>query len=770
MSGKLVTWYERLNPQRAPEDSLALRICVLISILIAEITVLMMGLFDSLTTLLVPLLTAAGFLVSWRRRRQRNLGLKAVLSLMVLILAVIFLRDLMSSLYDTRVPLIKLLLWLQVLHAFDLPARKDLKFSLASGLILIAGGAVLSTGMTYAAGFAAFTLAAAVTLVLLQASAAAGAVSSAPRIKPMQAVAYGAALWIVCLAFAVPVFFLLPQSTQARLHSLPLSSLHQIAGDFSGDVINPSYSRGDPFSAPPQFSPNSYYGFNQYLDLRSRGQLSGDVVMKVRAAGYSYYRGVIFDRYNGKGWEMSSNQTASVSGDSQPLDAELPGSPVLNTTTDMQTFYIQQDMTNVIFSSWRPVSLYFPASAVKTDSNGGLRSPFQLTRDTVYSVVSEEPDYSAAVLTNYPHAADPAAGPQYTQLPPDPEMTQVEQLTRQVTQSADNRYAQSMAIERFLKENYAYNLDIPVQDNGVDSVAYFLFQQRAGYCEHFASAMAVMARSIGIPARVVTGYAGGSYNPFTGLWEIHENDAHAWVEIYFGNAGWVPFDPTPGYDAPAAGAGGQTNSPLGRIVAYMSSALGSGPVGGALRHAGGWLAAAVGFARGLPLLPVGAAGGLLLFAAAAGGKLVSRLRAGRRRRRRLVAEFGPEFFQEPVLMDYLELSALLRQRGLTRRKDETIRRFSDRVCRWLNGTEFEALSRLVESVRYRDAAAKATAADFNADGFAPEATADAVVANAARINRKAASAAEARSGELRRAIAARLGQVDETGASAPPDR
>ncbi len=83
----------------------------------------------------------------------------------------------------------------------------------------------------------------------------------------------------------------------------------------------------------------------------------------------------------------------------------------------------------------------------------------------------------------------------------------------------------------------------------MDTVEYFLFEQRRGYCEQFASSLAVMACSIGIPARVATGYVPGEYNPFTGLHEVRANDAHAWVEVYFPGYGWSTFDPTPGSTA-----------------------------------------------------------------------------------------------------------------------------------------------------------------------------------------------------------------------------
>ena len=88
----------------------------------------------------------------------------------------------------------------------------------------------------------------------------------------------------------MPLLLIMPQSSQARLHTLPVSSLQKILGDFTAKVVNPSYSSdGNPFDHPPRFTPDSYYGFNPYMDLRSRGNLSDDVVLKVRSDNYDFY-------------------------------------------------------------------------------------------------------------------------------------------------------------------------------------------------------------------------------------------------------------------------------------------------------------------------------------------------------------------------------------------------------------------------------------------------------------------------------------------------
>ncbi len=92
---------------------------------------------------------------------------------------------------------------------------------------------------------------------------------------------------------------------------------------------------------------------------------------------------------------------------------------------------------------------------------------------------------------------------------------------------------------------FPYTLDVPVPPADKDVVAYFLFDLQEGYCDYFATAMAVLARSAGLPARVVGGYATGAYHEEEHLFTVTAAEAHTWVEIYFFGIGWVEFEPTP---------------------------------------------------------------------------------------------------------------------------------------------------------------------------------------------------------------------------------
>lgn len=151
----------------------------------------------------------------------------------------------------------------------------------------------------------------------------------------------------------------------------------------------------------------------------------------------------------------------------------------------------------------------------------------------------------------------------YLRLPPvDP---RVVRLAERITGGQGSESARARAIENYLRTQYTYSLQ-PLDSQPDDPLAYFLFERRAGHCEYFASAMAVMLRAVWIPARVVTGFQSGSFNPLMGYQVIRASDAHAWVEAFIPGEGWVSFDPTPADPNPA------TPGILSRLGLYVDAA------------------------------------------------------------------------------------------------------------------------------------------------------------------------------------------------------
>ena len=195
-------------------------------------------------------------------------------------------------------------------------------------------------------------------------------------------------------------------------------------------------------------------------------------------------------------------------------------------------------------------------------------------------------------------------------------------LAHDLTDDEPNGYDAVRAIENHLQEEYRYSERVPSADVPLED---FLFRERAGYCQQFSGAMALMLRMIGIPARVVAGFSPGSFNRDTGEWRVRDLDAHSWVEVYFNGIGWVPFDPTPTIAATESASGGiaagRTGVAAGEIRDSAQTAVAperSSDTGARLGDGGGvgWL---------LPVITV------TLLGLAAASALVVALRARRLR-------------------------------------------------------------------------------------------------------------------------------------------
>ncbi len=154
-------------------------------------------------------------------------------------------------------------------------------------------------------------------------------------------------------------------------------------------------------------------------------------------------------------------------------------------------------------------------------------------------------------------------GQRFLQLPElDP---RIRGLAARLTVAAPDPLAKALLLENHLRRAYGYSLD-NLAATAEDPLAAFLFEQRAGHCEFFATAMAVMLRAQGVPSRVVNGFRVGEYNDWGGYWLVRQSDAHSWVEAFFPGAGWIEFDPTPA----ATGFG---TSRLGRWLGQMLDAV-----------------------------------------------------------------------------------------------------------------------------------------------------------------------------------------------------
>src|SRR5208282_6600294 len=197
---------------------------------------------------------------------------------------------------------------------------------------------------------------------------------------------------------------------------------------------------------------------------------------------------------------------------------------------------------DVLFAAPTPQEVMGRFHLVNVDETGSLHSPQYAYSPLAYDVVSETGLPSARELqrasTKYPEDVRLV----YLRLPNlNPKIAE---LARRVASTATNNYDRATAIESYLRNNFRYTLD-PSAIEPEDPLASFLFKSKSGYCEYFAASMAVMLRTLNIPSRLVNGFQTGSYNRIGKDFVIRARDAHSWVEVYFPNYGWIPFDPTP---------------------------------------------------------------------------------------------------------------------------------------------------------------------------------------------------------------------------------
>jgi hypothetical protein len=207
--------------------------------------------------------------------------------------------------------------------------------------------------------------------------------------------------------------------------------------------------------------------------------------------------------------------------------------------------------SDVLFFAGTPESITINVPSLRFSRGGTVRPPARTfiggLRYAVRSYVEE--GLTPMIVPPEPIADLPPLD--YLQLPRLDE--RIPALAREMSSGAVGDFDKAKAIEIGLQTRYAYTLQLP-SEHIPDPLAYFLFVRRKGHCEYFASSMAVMLRTLGIPSRVATGFLSGVYNPMTGWQVIRASDAHSWVEAWIPGQGWTTFDPTP--SDPFAEAGG----------------------------------------------------------------------------------------------------------------------------------------------------------------------------------------------------------------------
>lgn len=298
-------------------------------------------------------------------------------------------------------------------------------------------------------------------------------------------------------------------------------------------------------------------GFGRTLTLGGERSVSDRPIMEVEASSGRYWRAVAFDRFTGRQWiNTAEGETTYRSNQPIPTTSWTARAPVTQTiTVRTPTGNVLLAMPDVVQASIPLAALQQPlayANLADSASTGQddtevtwARSRITLEAGESYRVISSHTTVTIRELREAGIVDYPAQTlDRYLQLPLG-FSSQIEELAVQVMADAPTTYDKVKTLERFLRA-FDYDEGIAAPPANVDPLEYFLFDIQRGYCDYYASAMAAMLRSQGIPARTASGYAEGTYDPEIGTYLITERDAHTWVEVYFPTYGWIEFEPTAG--------------------------------------------------------------------------------------------------------------------------------------------------------------------------------------------------------------------------------
>jgi transglutaminase-like putative cysteine protease len=469
--------------------------------------------------------------------RVRQITPNWILNCLALAYLPVFVIDcwLLSHLFITA--LLHLLLFTASIKLLTLSKDRDFVLLYLISFAELIAASTLTVNIVFIICFLAFLFSGIGTLILFEMRRSNTRVQGEARVKPLvvpkelqgsglelftpfpagllSASAVGITLFII--ACAIPLFFLLPRVT-IGLYRQP-----------SGDTQLIS-------------------GFSEKVQLGQIGtvKLSDATVMRVKTDKPPSklppdlkWRGLSFDLYDGRSWRRSNQSRYSIpeQGLYYKLQDSAQGTDWIN-----QTFFVEALSTNVVFAMPRVLAISKDVGKLRRDAAENLYTTEHLNKKLRYSAISDPVHPDPTIIFDW--TLKPPDTPKiYLQLPLlDP---RIDELAKQVTKAASSRFAKAKALEQYLLSNYSYSLVLRGTPSSTDPLAMFLFDVRKGHCEYFASAMAVMLRQIGIPARLVNGFRSGEYNSIGDDWIVRQYDAHSWVEAYFPPYGWIEFDPTP---------------------------------------------------------------------------------------------------------------------------------------------------------------------------------------------------------------------------------
>jgi transglutaminase-like putative cysteine protease len=309
-------------------------------------------------------------------------------------------------------------------------------------------------------------------------------------------------------------------------------------------------------------------GLGSIHSVTAGPQLSTDIIMIVTTGDrpavpqavdldvpYYYWRTMTYQTYFGTGWTNPVNPIFEQSASQPLMQANPPGYRVVHQEVIFPSGPTRHlYWTGTLMGADVPLELTWRAAPeadiatddldtlLQADLISALTPAESYTADSLLSIYSENDLRAARAI--YPDWVTE----RYLRLPETvPE--RVLALARDITATSLTPYDRAVAIETYLRQ-IPYNLDVPGPPTGRDVADYFIFDLKQGYCDYHATAMTVLARAAGLPARFVIGYANGTYNSLDAHYVVTQADSHAWTEIYFPGIGWVEFEPTPSEPAP----------------------------------------------------------------------------------------------------------------------------------------------------------------------------------------------------------------------------
>lgn len=428
---------------------------------------------------------------------------------------------------------IHFLVVLMVHKLFTLRQRKDFLHLYAISLMELLGAAALTMELWYAVVFAAYLFAAIWTLLLyhLQHEAEEMRLAEGADVRPAD-----------------------PSRQPATITSRFFWSTNGIAVGAFGltlliFIVTPRIGAG--FFEKNRKDLIRMSGFSEKVDLGMVGsvKLDNTVVMRVELPEHKgplaervYFRGASYDAYDGRSWSNTLRRRQPLNRSAEGEFSVFADRPPDSSAGVRQDILVEALDTSVLFGMPVVDSMKGTFSAVLIDGMGGVSLPYIPASRFQYSVRSIPTPLSsrdrAATKTDYPEAIRE----RFLQLPPV--SPRVAELALQVIQGAMSPYDMTVAVERHLRQHYQYSLDVGMISTA-NPVEDFLFSRKTGYCDHYATSMVVLLRALGIPSRLATGFAQGEWNDVGSYYTVRQRDAHAWVEVYFPNSGWVTFDPTP---------------------------------------------------------------------------------------------------------------------------------------------------------------------------------------------------------------------------------